>query len=172
MTLRFKMMKNANGGTWLKRIDPVDHTAPINCIADAERYIRALAHGDKSFHFEDDPATIVDTKSGEPIFTATEAADVSSRVAEMYRLEWGKRECPIGFLLLVDAIAEGSLLDDLDAAFVVVQNIIDGDGGVADIFAMDDPIAKDAASWKRATTEERVASLNEYVKFETNFFNE
>jgi hypothetical protein len=62
-------------------------------------WLRALIDADLSFHLEDSADTIVAFKTDEPIFTPENAELVQERVAELYELDWGVFDCPIGFML-------------------------------------------------------------------------
>jgi len=42
---------------------------------------------------------VIDYATGERAFTDEEAEQLVKRVDEMYALEWGEYECPIGYLL-------------------------------------------------------------------------
>lgn len=72
--------------------------ADFNDLAGAKRWIMALVKTDMSFHFEDDPATIVRGRTGALLFTDAEVPVVNDRVAKLYGFEWGPEYgCPIGY---------------------------------------------------------------------------
>ena len=83
------------------------HADQIQNIDEAKQYVDWLITTDKFFHLEDDPATIFETlhydngviTTGNRTFTDREATLVSERVNEMYALQWGAYECPIGYYL-------------------------------------------------------------------------
>ncbi len=75
------------------------HTDNIRNINQAKSYINALVQHGKDFHFDDDPREVIDYGTGERAFTDKEAEAVSKRVGELYQMQWGEYECPIGYLL-------------------------------------------------------------------------
>lgn len=81
----------------------VDHTKPLKTIEDAKAYVEALHAEGQMFHFEDDPDTIIEGKTGKYLFDYVTAAHVSARIEELYsfKWEWGEHECPIGYALHV-----------------------------------------------------------------------
>lgn len=71
----------------------------IETIDQAKGFIAGLIEQDRDYHFDDDPKEVIDYATGERVFTDEEAEQLVKRVDEMYALEWGKFECPIGYLL-------------------------------------------------------------------------
>jgi hypothetical protein len=71
----------------------------ITGIEQAKSFIEALVAEGKDFHFDDDPREIIDYGTGERVFTDEEVKEVSQRLDEMYTLDWGIHECPIGYVL-------------------------------------------------------------------------
>jgi len=69
--------------------------------ASGESFIKGLFDNDILFHFDDDPQDMLE--SFEPdaalLFTSAQAATLRDRVAELYKLNWGRHDCPIGFAL-------------------------------------------------------------------------
>ena len=74
---------------------------PITNIEAAAAFIRSLVATDLMFHFEDQPAEIIDSTTGEYLFSAAEAVLLRKRVAELYSFDWSvyNTECPIGYYL-------------------------------------------------------------------------
>lgn len=81
---------------------PMALRAPITTREEGEQWIRTLAGHDLSFHFEDDPATIINIDSGALTFVPEDHELIRERVRELYALDWAEHDCPIGFLLLVE----------------------------------------------------------------------
>lgn len=80
----------------------MDHSIKLTSITLAKDYITKLVAEGMDFHFEDDPHEVITYGTGgERCFTDQEADEIEKRVEEMYALDWGKYECPIGFLLHV-----------------------------------------------------------------------
>lgn len=79
-----------------------DFTTPLTTIVEAQAFIHDLMVNGKSFHFEDDPDTIINGQTGRMLFTEEEADLVRLRVNELYSFEWGVYDCPIGYLLSID----------------------------------------------------------------------
>lgn len=73
--------------------------APVTSLDEGKAWIAELTRLDLMFHFEDSPDTIIRGATGAPLFTDPEAAIVAARVAELYELDWGMHECPIGYAL-------------------------------------------------------------------------
>ena len=71
----------------------------ITNIEQAKSFIEALVAEGKDFHFDDDPREIIDYGTGERVFTDEEAKEISRRLDEMYTLDWGTHQCPIGYVL-------------------------------------------------------------------------
>jgi hypothetical protein len=82
----------------------MDLKTPLTTIDAARAWIKALSDAEMSFHFEDDPETIIKGLSGERLFTDEEVPHVRARVAELYGMDWSAvgHECPIGYLLEVE----------------------------------------------------------------------
>lgn len=70
-------------------------TAPITNTADAEGFLFQMHDLGLSFHPEDNPADIIDTRTGQPLFTPAEVEAVNERINEvfMYMAD------PCGYLL-------------------------------------------------------------------------
>ena len=77
----------------------MDHSVQIKNINHAKGYISALVAAGKDFHFDDDPADVIDYGTGERVFTDEEAKEVCNRLDEMADLDWDEHECPIGYVL-------------------------------------------------------------------------
>lgn len=60
---------------------------PIATVAGAEEFIRALHADGKLYHFDDNPETIVEYRSGRNTFTLAECDYVRERVAEMFAIK-------------------------------------------------------------------------------------
>ena len=71
----------------------------LETINQAKGFIVALVANGRDYHFDDDPKEVIDYATGERAFTDEEAEQLVKRVDEMYALEWGEYECPIGYLL-------------------------------------------------------------------------
>jgi hypothetical protein len=72
---------------------------PIGGIDAAKAWIDSLIAADMMFHFEDSPDDIIQGLSGERLFSDADADIVSERVGELYALDWGTFDCPIGYAL-------------------------------------------------------------------------
>lgn len=81
---------------------PPELRAPITDRASGEAWIRSLKEADLDFHFEDDPASIIYIRTGEPIFAEEDVPLIRERISALYALDWGEHDCPIGFLLSLD----------------------------------------------------------------------
>lgn len=81
---------------------PPELRVPITDRASGEAWIRSLKEADLDFHFEDDPASIIYMRTGEPIFASEDVPLIRVAVHELYQLDWGEHDCPIGFLLSLD----------------------------------------------------------------------
>ena len=78
---------------------------PITNRQEGEAFIALLQANGLMFHFEDDVHDIIWGETGEaPSFTELCAMD--ARRNELYELDWGEHECPIGFAL--------TLMDQMD----------------------------------------------------------
>ena len=73
----------------------------ITDITAAAAFIRSLVAVDLMFHLEDQPAEIINTATGEYLFSAHESVLLRKRVAELYSFDWSvyNTECPIGYYL-------------------------------------------------------------------------
>jgi hypothetical protein len=75
----------------------------ITTLEEAKKWIEDLSALDLSFHFEDDPMTIVIGLSGVALFSDEEAVEVRRRQVELYALDWPEEfQCPIGYLLKIE----------------------------------------------------------------------
>lgn len=72
---------------------------PIADLDGGKAFCNDLIANDMVFHFEDSPETIVKGLSGKRLFSNAEAKVMRERVAELYALEWGAHDCPIGYVL-------------------------------------------------------------------------
>ena len=59
-------------------------TTPITTTADAEGFLFQMYQHGLDFHPEDNPADIIDTRTGQPLFTPAEADAVSERMEEVF----------------------------------------------------------------------------------------
>ena len=80
----------------------IDLTTPLTTRGAAMLFIRALQEEDKMFHFEDDPDTIINGRTGCMLFTEEEAEQVTARLNEIYSFDWADYDCPIGYALSID----------------------------------------------------------------------
>ena len=69
---------------------------------EAMLFIQELQEADCMFHFEDDPDTIINGKTGRMLFTEEEADLVRERMKEIYSFDWADYDCPIGYALSID----------------------------------------------------------------------
>lgn len=76
---------------------------PLTNIAEAFGFIKCLALSGYAFHFEDDPESIINGKTGRALFGPEQTAPLRARISEMYTMDWSTTEydCPIGCLLYV-----------------------------------------------------------------------
>lgn len=76
---------------------------PISSVEQGAEFLNALINAGMIYHLEDDPAAIVSTETGEPLFTSNEAVLIKQRVKELYALNWSAygEACPIGYCLQV-----------------------------------------------------------------------
>jgi hypothetical protein len=82
--------------------------APITDLASAKAWIEALRAADLSFHFDDSPETVINLRSTEEdarVFHDADCPLIRERVGQLYDHEWGVFDCPIGFLLAIEAEA-------------------------------------------------------------------
>lgn len=77
----------------------VDFKTPIRDLEQGKAWLKAMKDNHLTFHLEDDPASIVSIPSGERLFTDEQAADLRLRVDELYGMDWGQYDCPIGYIL-------------------------------------------------------------------------
>lgn len=73
--------------------------APVTDYESAKRWIEGIVAADLSFHFEDDPASIVHLKTDERLFTDEEIPVVRERVNALYDFHYDEHDCPIGYML-------------------------------------------------------------------------
>ncbi len=98
---------------------------PIKNQLDAKLFIIGLEADNKSFHFDDPPKDIIDSK-GEPLFSKYECGEIEKRLDELFDIiDWGFHGCPHGYALLVMKYRE--LLhtlqdDDFIASFQLSDN--------------------------------------------------
>lgn len=79
-------------------------TKPIATIEDGKAYIDWLCESGNSYHLEDDAAEIgrfIEAGVFVPSFTLEDAAEYNARAEELYQLDWGEHDCPIGYMLVV-----------------------------------------------------------------------
>jgi hypothetical protein len=57
---------------------------PITTTAGAEAFLRHMADTGRSFHPDDDPATIVRSSTGEPTFAPDEWEPLRDRIGEVF----------------------------------------------------------------------------------------
>tara|TARA_R100001530_G_scaffold27387_1_gene21914 strand:+ start:833 stop:1897 length:1065 start_codon:yes stop_codon:yes gene_type:complete len=91
-----------SGGLWRG----VNHGVQILTRLDGMAYVRSLFEAGQEFHFEDDPAEVINIHSGNRLFPDEIAAFVRRRVTEMYSIDWGAHECPNGFALTLTEAKE------------------------------------------------------------------
>jgi len=72
---------------------------PITCLAEGKIFIDELIGKDMSFHLEDDPADIIKGGTDDTLFTEQQAEAIEKRVTELYAIEWGEYDCPIGYMM-------------------------------------------------------------------------
>ena len=70
-------------------------TTPITTTADAEGFLFQMHDLGLSFHPEDDAREIINSKTGQPLFTPAEAEAVDARMDEVFLL----MADPCGYLL-------------------------------------------------------------------------
>ncbi len=75
---------------------------PITDLKSAKLWICGLIDSGLSYHFDDSPETVVCHPSDEPIFTAAECPILRERIQQLYTFNWGRFDCPIGFLLYIE----------------------------------------------------------------------
>lgn len=75
----------------------IPFTTPIVDRQTAHNFLSALVAEGKMFHLEDDFRDIP-FGSG-TLFTEEECASLDMRIPELYKLDWDKYECPIGYVL-------------------------------------------------------------------------
>lgn len=78
----------------------------ITDIESAKRFLAELVADHADFHLDDDPADIVDGKTGRGLFSDLEIIAMRARQGELYALDWENAdyECPITFMLMaIDA---------------------------------------------------------------------
>ena len=62
----------------------MNYTGPITNEADAQGFLFQLHQAGNLFHPDDNPADIIRTATGEPVFTAAEAEQVTRRMNEVF----------------------------------------------------------------------------------------
>lgn len=80
----------------------IDLSTHLATRAEAMLFIQELQKADCMFHFEDDPDTIINGKTGCMLFTEEEADLVRERMKEIYSFDWADYDCPIGYALSID----------------------------------------------------------------------
>jgi len=79
-------------------------TTKITNLAEGKAYIKWLCESGNSYHLEDDAADIgnfIEAGIFVPTFNPDDAAEYNARAEELYGLDWGEHDCPIGYMLLV-----------------------------------------------------------------------
>jgi hypothetical protein len=71
---------------------------PITNAAEADAFSRAMVASGKVFHYDDSPDTIVDVRTGAPVFTVEECDVLGARVDEIYALE---NYSPLGLVVFL-----------------------------------------------------------------------
>lgn len=92
-----------------------DLRIPVTNRATGEAWIKALFAAKMAFHFEDDPADIINVHENEETFLDADLDFLREQVAALYALEWDGYDCPIGFLLAVMAFAGDAPIWDAGA---------------------------------------------------------
>lgn len=64
----------------------LDLKRPITTATEGEVFIRALIAAGKDFHFDDNPATIINGHTGKRLWLDSEFEDVSKRVEELFHI--------------------------------------------------------------------------------------
>ena len=59
---------------------------PITTKAEAVRFVVDLHEADRLFHFDDDPAEIINAHTGKPLFKPDDIEPLRQRVAELFTL--------------------------------------------------------------------------------------
>ena len=59
---------------------------PITTKAEAVRFVVDLHEADKLFHFDDNPAEIINAHTGEPLFQSEEIEPLRQRISELFML--------------------------------------------------------------------------------------
>jgi hypothetical protein len=77
---------------------------PPENLDQAKFLIRCLKGAGLDFHFEDDPAEIINGQTGKPLFAPSDIPLVREMVSCLYKFDWGKTDdgedqCPIGYLV-------------------------------------------------------------------------
>lgn len=62
----------------------MNYTDPITNEAEAQGFLFQLHQAGDLFHPDDNPADIIRTATGEPVFTATEAEHIAERMEEVF----------------------------------------------------------------------------------------
>ncbi len=77
-------------------------TTPIQSLSDAEGFLFELDQLGLALHLEDSPDTVIDSRTGKPLFTPEEAQLMAERVKEVFE----HMEDPIQYLLDLSAPAD------------------------------------------------------------------
>lgn len=59
---------------------------PITTKAEAVRFVVDLHEADKLFHFDDEPAEVINAHTGEPLFKPEEIEPLRQRISELFML--------------------------------------------------------------------------------------
>lgn len=70
---------------------------PIATLDEAKAFVQFLQDEGLMFHFEDDVHDVLWAEGNAP--TYPELCAIDQRRNELYELDWGGHECPIGFAL-------------------------------------------------------------------------
>lgn len=80
----------------------IDLSTHLATRGEAMLFIQELQEAGLMFHFEDDPDTIINGRTGHMLFTEEEADLVRERMNEIYSFDWADYDCPIGYALSID----------------------------------------------------------------------
>jgi DNA-binding IclR family transcriptional regulator len=72
---------------------------PIYDLASGKAWLDALNDAGLMFHLEDDPADMIEIETNEPTFFEDDLELLRERVGDLYDLDWGDLDCPIGYCL-------------------------------------------------------------------------
>lgn len=76
--------------------------APISDLASAKAWIDGIVNAGLDFHFDDNPDSIVNLRTGESTFTPAEWPILRQRVASLRSFDsadWAAFDCPIGYMI-------------------------------------------------------------------------